>query len=805
MSVIISRNISLGGGGVVDTSDNPRILVENVFTLSNATVTASEEVGSNNGWLENAIDGLTFDYWQVTTYPAWLEVTLTEARPVDMCAIGLHSGLDYVFQYWDGSAWVNLHTAVTATTTAVEAVIFDEVTATKFRIYITGAVGDKILGICMLGKSLQLPKRFYGGHGPVTLNRTSQVIRNTTEGGYDAGVYHIRTGAATSVEVTNMQPAWIRENIETLNRQLERQPFVFAWRPATFPDDVAYCWLDAPIRAVNGGPKDLMSLQFDFHAFVGGDALPSRIARYFFAYQVDPWIESFLVTDSDLLIASDPDLAFSGTLACNSISTHPAGLVALASNTEGVRVFEFANDTWELIQDEFTGLTSIAEGVSIYPDDARYMLVNSWAAGIKRVSLYERTTVGGVNGFYLLDYAFGSTGDASVATFSPDGTMISHGLLSSVYTYQFNPDTAAITFVESLAIGSFTKAVAWSPDSNFLAITNNSASPRFAIYKRDPADDTMTAQTIDLYFPKSIPNSANNVGWHPDSGLVVVGSAESESSIYIYQDNGDDTFSDVTDTILDSQLGIGGKVFAVEWSKAGDYLVAGISDFGGSGNAIVVYSYDGETLTRLYDSVASKDILDIKSQVFSGSLTDITIDNSTADENTLEADGGATLSSGDLNAAIASSAQTARSVEQLRGKRYIEFNNSWNGLMIGVCNAENDYGWNDTAVNSGHYFVANGNNFDKLTGGSAASSPTDLIGDWCGIAIDTLNRKLWLRDKTGTFWDGDPEAGTGGWSFTALAGNEIRLSLGNGTGSGNVTINFGSTAFTHAVPEGFNE
>jgi hypothetical protein len=279
MSVIFSSNITLNTIAA-DFANRPRILVDNVFQLG--TVTASSENGAANGWLENAVDGGTYDWWEWTSTPAWLEVTLTTALTVDMCAIGLHTGITFVFQYWDGSAWVDLHDAVATTTTAVHAVIFAEVTASKFRIYISAAQDESILGIVMLGKSLQFPKTFYGGHAPITINRTTQIVRNKTEAGFDAGVYSLRTGAATGVEITNVRPGWIRDNLEDLNKQLEIRPFVFAWRPGDYPDDVAYCWLNSPITASNSGPRDLMSLQFDVNAFVGFNQLINNDSQIIF-------------------------------------------------------------------------------------------------------------------------------------------------------------------------------------------------------------------------------------------------------------------------------------------------------------------------------------------------------------------------------------------------------------------------------------------------------------------------------------------------------------------------------------------
>lgn len=517
--------------------------------------------------------------------------------------------------------------------------------------------------------------------------------------------------------------------------------------------------------------------------------------------QTTPFVERYTVTSSSMTLQDDLDPGI-GTGAAYQVTHHQNGLVAMALHSDGIQIMQLESGTWSTLQTSFLGLSTNAYSVSFHPTDAKFLIIGTTSSSI--LSLYERITISGSDAYYLREYNFGSISANGSAKFSPDGEMIAVTSGTGVYTYQFDVSTGVVTAVDSLGFGQFTRALAWSNDSLYLAATCDTDSPRLKIWKRDIADDTMDALTIDLYHSKSIPTAGNNLAWHPDGEFLVIGSSDAESSIYVYQNDGDDTFSDVTSTVVDSQVGVGGRIYSVEWSLDGNLLVVGVGDFGVENKPYVVYSFDGANLTREYTVTGTEYIYDLHFAFFNGSTPSaVTIDNSSATTNTLEATG-ATLSSGDLNAAFTTSAQTARSVSRLQGKRYLEFNSSWNGLMIGVCSEVSPYGWNDTNTDSGHYYVATGANWDKLTGGTPAASPSDMFGNWCGYAIDVPNRKLWLRDKTGTWLDGDPAAGTGGWSFEFLEGNEVNLSLGLGGTSGNVTINFGATAFAHSVPTGFN-
>lgn len=601
MSVIFSNNIALNTQPG-DIANRPRILVDNVF--QQGTVTASSENGADNGWLENAIDGLTFDAWEWSSTPAWLSVTLTTAQPVDMCAIGLHTGLTFVFQYHDGTDWVDLHDAVTTTTTAVHAVIFSEVTASQFRIYISDAADENILGIVMLGKSIQLPKTFHGGHAPIVLNRTTQIVRNRTENGFDAGVYSLRTGAATSVSIDNIKPSWIRENLEDLNKKLEICPFIFAWRPSTYPNDVAYCWLNSPIKASNNGTRDYMSLNFDVQAFISGGIAAPIVERMFIGLRNSPYLALYQDNETEMT-----ELSESGMTALTSeftdLDAHPRGIVAAALYADGVRMYDYRSDTWTALESVDSGLQTNQRSVSLHPDNAKWLLVTTTSTGTFIAKLYQRVTKPDLTNRYYLKTT--GTIASNIAKFSPDGTLIATGRNTFLKIYTFNSAIGGVSASSTdYTVGQFVRAIAWSPSGEYIAVTCDFDSPRLKIFKRNMSTNALTELTIDTYWPKSVTartgdsGTSNNIAWHPSEEFLAIGSDDAElGNVYIYQNNGDDTFSDVTGTVVDEQPQIGGRIFSIQWSTTGNRLYTGHSSLSNAPN-FCAYAFNGTTLTKQF-------------------------------------------------------------------------------------------------------------------------------------------------------------------------------------------------------------
>jgi hypothetical protein len=169
-----------------------------------------------------------------------------------------------------------------------------------------------------------------------------------------------------------------------------------------------------------------------------------------------------------------------------------------------------------------------------------------------------------------------------------------------------------------------------------------------------------------------------------------------------------------------------------------------------------------------------------------------------------------TLSNGNLTVTGKVGTGAARSGTSVSsGKYYFEgkltaiINNS---LTVGICTAAANLATvngNSTAAAAatrlGSIFVNNVN--------TGATLGTRAVNDVIGVAVDATARLIWFRVAPSGNWNGsgtaDPAAGTGGLNISALSGALFVLASTGSTANDVVTVNFGASAFSGAVPSGF--
>lgn len=177
-----------------------------------------------------------------------------------------------------------------------------------------------------------------------------------------------------------------------------------------------------------------------------------------------------------------------------------------------------------------------------------------------------------------------------------------------------------------------------------------------------------------------------------------------------------------------------------------------------------------------------------------------------------------TLSNGNLTMANqvvnVGAAGKARLTQSRTGKRFSQFTIGGTpsaGTFIGVSNSAHDYtsfgSTPGTGANKGSGIAHDGS---ASTNGSSTSSvtPAWAAGDIVSVAFDTAAGKVWYGHTasggSAITWNGDPAAGTGGFSPTDMdvwfgwAGAQI-----NDSSSRSVTFNGGASAFVGTIPSGF--
>lgn len=250
-------------------SGPPVIGIDNIF--SKGPLTASSE--ATDFQKENVYDGLTYTFWRPTSIPATLQVTSPAGQYINYFGLAAHtlgsSGCTFKMQYYDGAAWQDLTSSISPITDKVIFQALTQIYTNKVRINILSGSSIPSIGVMFSGAAFVFQRNIYIGHQPIALNRTLEFAQNISEKELDLGRSVANKGAKTNVKVSNLTPDWVRNSLAPVVEQIITKPFFFCWRPATFPEDSAYCWMsDAYPNFSNNGKNNLMDFEINLSAMV---------------------------------------------------------------------------------------------------------------------------------------------------------------------------------------------------------------------------------------------------------------------------------------------------------------------------------------------------------------------------------------------------------------------------------------------------------------------------------------------------------------------------------------------------------
>jgi len=252
------------------TVNNPRVGWHS-FVLHGAVSATSEQALYPAFHLANPT---TYLKWKATTNETQqIIVTTEQVETVNYFAVYGHNwgsrGITVEFEYSNdgGANWV---AAMAPTIPNDDGTIFiqtADVAGDAFRLILTPS-DDDVYGdppeatVLHIGRVLELERRLYVGHAPLTLNRVQQVSTGRSEGGQFLGRTLIQTFYETGVELRNLTPDWYRENLDFLARVAATQPFFWTWRPGAYPAEAGYCWALGNFRPTNEQANGMMAVSF---------------------------------------------------------------------------------------------------------------------------------------------------------------------------------------------------------------------------------------------------------------------------------------------------------------------------------------------------------------------------------------------------------------------------------------------------------------------------------------------------------------------------------------------------------------
>src|SRR5690625_2944541 len=239
MSVFLSDALVLSSSTAVPLT-HARIGYRSILRPDNVTASSAHP----DHPAANAATVNTYQFWQPASLPATLTVDAGEAVEVDYLGIARHTlhGCAVSLQSSeDGSAWV---TRIDIAPENKALMLLIEPTVARYwRLRIEGS-GTPEVGVVFIGKALAMQRMIYGGHSPITLSRQTTIRPSKSDTGQFLGRTVIRRGVQTSASWRHLTADWYRQHFDPFVEYATQQqgPFFFAWRPESFPQEVAYVW-----------------------------------------------------------------------------------------------------------------------------------------------------------------------------------------------------------------------------------------------------------------------------------------------------------------------------------------------------------------------------------------------------------------------------------------------------------------------------------------------------------------------------------------------------------------------------------
>lgn len=216
----------------------------------------------------NALNGLTYNFWEVNTGLNQFAVDLGSPQSVDYVGIAAHTlGSDgrrvQVQRSTNGTSWTRAHSEewFAPSTDAPLMIYFPEQSYRHWRLLVE-AGPRAYVAVLYLGRVLRMKRRIYGGHTPASLSRQTDILPQRSVNGAFLGRSVIRRGIATTYAFNNLPADWYRENVDPFVQSALERPFFIAWRPDDHPEECIYAWTTGDIAPTNTGTRDFMSVSF---------------------------------------------------------------------------------------------------------------------------------------------------------------------------------------------------------------------------------------------------------------------------------------------------------------------------------------------------------------------------------------------------------------------------------------------------------------------------------------------------------------------------------------------------------------
>lgn len=237
----------------VTLTDRPIIFWDNVVTTANVSAESDPDFPATNAanpstalkWKHDATDSpeSAVEYFRIDS---------SQAHPVNYVAIAGHN-------FSSRGVAVGLEVATWSSPIGGAEGFFDPqipdgdeplifvfplTEAEDIRIILVTGSAPAEMAVIYAGEYTVFEEGIQADHTPLPLANVSDIATGRSENGTFLGRIMIGAQLNSSASIANMSKTWTRSDLMPFLEFADEFPFFWAWSPLTYPDEVAYAWLD---------------------------------------------------------------------------------------------------------------------------------------------------------------------------------------------------------------------------------------------------------------------------------------------------------------------------------------------------------------------------------------------------------------------------------------------------------------------------------------------------------------------------------------------------------------------------------
>jgi hypothetical protein len=281
VTVIVSSSFAVSPGVDGLNADSPIIGYNNLVSAANISATTEDPL-----WpASNMANVSTYLKWKSgggsPSSEEYITLTLNTSDDVDYVGIAGHNlGTSQAAVSIEGNTedagspqdWVELvsERLLPDDKPAIFRFTGQPFVAVRIRIQesLAAAPVTPYMAVVYAGKLLVLQRRIYVGHTPLPYGRTLSVANHRSISGAFLGRVVLSRSVESSVNMQNLTPSWFRQYLQPFLLAAQENPFFFAWRPGTYPEEAGFVWLTGDPKVSNQRSNGMMQMQMNMSGIV---------------------------------------------------------------------------------------------------------------------------------------------------------------------------------------------------------------------------------------------------------------------------------------------------------------------------------------------------------------------------------------------------------------------------------------------------------------------------------------------------------------------------------------------------------